>query len=182
MYISSPSSAFTSLLALTATTALLPRTLANPLHPREAPSKTPQLTYLFTVTVNVGTVLLPPIVIPGGTRLIEPLTSGSISGPYLNATVKGGLAYPTIVDNGAVQVPEIVIYGTTIPNNGTMASDKGENYFAIVEGVGGTMEQESALRLEIGGGYAGLNRTFIVADIKRNADGSVVSVDGFGAV
>ena len=57
---------------------------------------------------------------------------------------------------------------------------KGENYFAIVDGIGGTQEQESRLRLEIGGPFAGLNSTFIVADIQRNADGSIVTVDGFG--
>lgn len=170
-----------NLTPLVALLTTLPSIVATPLISRTAPNKTPTLTYLFTVTVNVGTVLLPPIIIPGGTRLVEPLTSGTISGPFLNATVKGGLAYPTIVDGGKVQVPEIVIYGTTISStgtNGTMA--KGENYFAIVDGIGGTQEQESSLRLEIGGAYAGLNSTFIVADIQRNADGSVVTVDGFG--
>ena len=83
-----------------------------------------------------------------------------------------------------MQIPEIVIYGTTIPNNGTngTVAEKPQNYFAMVEGIGGTMEQESALRLEIGGAYAALNRTFIVADIQRNGDGSVVSVDGFSVM
>ena len=44
--------------------------------------------------------------------LVQPITGGAITG-FLNATVESGLAYPTLVQNSTVEIPEIILYGTT---------------------------------------------------------------------
>lgn len=43
---------------------------------------------------------------------MEPITGGVITGA-INATVRAGLAYPVLYDNGTVEVPAIILYGTT---------------------------------------------------------------------
>ena len=44
--------------------------------------------------------------------LVEPIAGGAITG-FFNATVESGLAYPTLIQNSTVEVPEIILYGTT---------------------------------------------------------------------
>ena len=44
--------------------------------------------------------------------LVQPITGGAITG-FLNATVEAGLAYPSLIQNSSVEVPEIILYGTT---------------------------------------------------------------------
>lgn len=58
---------------------------------------------------------------------VEPLTPGSFSGPLLNATIQGGIAFPTVVEKGTLQQPIIIIYGTTCDNS---------SVFVQAEGVG----------------------------------------------
>lgn len=70
-----------------------------------------KLSYLFTAHLGLGAPSK-PISIPGGVLVDEPITNGTISGPAINATIKAGIAYPQIVQNGSVQVAQIVAYGT----------------------------------------------------------------------
>ena len=43
---------------------------------------------------------------------MQPITGGTITG-FLNATVESGLAYPALIQNSTVEVPAIILYGTT---------------------------------------------------------------------
>ena len=56
---------------------------------------------------------------------VEPIISGTFTGPLLNATVSGGLAYPTILENGTRQDPFITIYGITASNSTFLAQISG---------------------------------------------------------
>ena len=67
---------------------------------------------------------------------VEPLLSGTITGPAVNGTITGGLAYPPVLYNQTLQVPNINIYGTT--------SD-GYPFFATELGVGTPSEQITRL-------------------------------------
>lgn len=76
-----------------------------------------QPTYLFTANVSLG---LPPqeigkspITIPGGVIVPEQILGGTISGPFLNATIVTGLATPQVYLNGTLQQPVINLYGVT---------------------------------------------------------------------
>ena len=44
---------------------------------------------------------------------MQPITSGTINGA-INATIQAGLAYPAFYENRTVEVPEIILYGTTL--------------------------------------------------------------------
>lgn len=114
--------------------------LANGLESNSTHS--PSLTLAFSGSVDVAAPL-PPIRIPGGVRIgisflppilrarvplaaffsnhfwlppVEPITGGTFSGPALNAIVSGGLAFPSVLQNGTVQDASITIYGTTRDN------------------------------------------------------------------
>lgn len=43
---------------------------------------------------------------------MEPITGGNITGA-INATVQAGLAYPALYQNSTLEVPAIILYGTT---------------------------------------------------------------------
>ena len=43
---------------------------------------------------------------------MQPITGGIITGA-LNATIQAGLAYPILNDNRTVEVPAIIVYGST---------------------------------------------------------------------
>lgn len=60
--------------------------------------------------------------------IVEPLAKGTIVGPALNATISGGLAYPTATSNQSLQFPNVVIYGT--------ANDNTTNFLVQETGVG----------------------------------------------
>lgn len=49
-------------------------------------------------------------------RAVEPITGGTFTGPAFNATVDGGIAYPSTFANGTVREPFITIWGTTTGN------------------------------------------------------------------
>ena len=50
-----------------------------------------------------------------------------MSGSAINATVDGGLAYPSVLKNGTVEDAEIILYGTT--------TDK-VSYLIQISGIG----------------------------------------------
>ena len=54
-----------------------------------------------------------PLMIPGGVLINEPIASGTVSGPVVNATIDGGFAHPSLYNNMALQVPAIDLYGVT---------------------------------------------------------------------
>lgn len=75
-------------------------------------------TFLFTATIGLGQP--PPgamgpkaITVPGGVLVPEPIPNGTVAGPYINGTILGGLASPSIYNNQTLQVPVINIYGVT---------------------------------------------------------------------
>lgn len=70
------------------------------------------LTYLFTVHLSLGKPL-PPIAIPDGVVVTEPIINGTVTGPALNATILGGVATPSVYSNGTIQVPVIQAWGLT---------------------------------------------------------------------
>lgn len=59
-----------------------------------------------------------------------------MTGQALNATVDGGLAYPTVVKNGSIEIPQIYLYGKTSDNT---------SYFAEIVGIGSTKGQLARL-------------------------------------
>ena len=75
------------------------------------------VTYLFTANLELGNppsgISQKPITIPGGVRVPEPILNGTVSGPYINATITSGLAAPEIYNNGTLQVAVIDLYGIT---------------------------------------------------------------------
>ncbi|KAL9596003.1 MAG: hypothetical protein Q9219_006087 [cf. Caloplaca sp. 3 TL-2023] len=129
----------------------------------------PTTTFAFSGTVDVA-VPLAPIRIPGGVRIVEPITGGTFSGPILNATVAGGFAFPAALANGTVQDAEIEIYGTTGGN---------QSFLVRVEGVGTPGRQVARLTIEVGGKEAGLADRFLLATINPSADRRTVAVDGY---
>jgi hypothetical protein len=78
-----------------------------------APSDVPfNLKYLFTAHLTLAKPL-PRISIPGGVLITEPIANGRVEGPYINGTIQGGIATPSIYNNGTFQVPVIQAWGTT---------------------------------------------------------------------
>jgi len=45
--------------------------------------------------------------------ITEPIVNGTVTGPSFNATIISGLAAPSILNNRAIQVPVINLYGLT---------------------------------------------------------------------
>lgn len=104
----------------------------------------PRLSLAFSGSVDVAGAY-PPVRIPGGVRIsmafhslhrtsspcsslqiaVEPITGGNFSGPVLNATIDGGLAFPTILANGTRQDAFITIYGTTSHNSSLLVQVTG---------------------------------------------------------
>lgn len=59
------------------------------------------------------------------TALVEPITSGTLTGPAINATIFGGTAYPTFYNNQTVEVPTLFIYGNTTDGYPFLAKGEG---------------------------------------------------------
>jgi hypothetical protein len=81
---------------------------------------------VFTATLHLGKPFS-PISIFGGELINEAITSGSVIGPAINATIHVGFAHPPIYNNGTLQVPIIDAYGTT---------EDGESFYIHEEGIG----------------------------------------------
>ncbi|KAI1286594.1 hypothetical protein F5Y03DRAFT_405882 [Xylaria venustula] len=133
-------------------------TPALPTHPTFYPSPT----YLFSATVKLQTPLGPIPRLQGGSRLVEPIIEGTIQGPAFNATIDGGIAAPVLMEgeNGAESktlYAFIYVYGH--------ASDGSPFYFEEA-GVGSPATQNTRVCLEVGGQYAALQSTYILAQPK----------------
>ncbi|KAK7047378.1 hypothetical protein VNI00_006609 [Paramarasmius palmivorus] len=96
----------------------------------------------------------------------EPFLNGTVTGPALNGTIRGGVAYPEIYNATGVEFSTANVWGTT--SDGTS--------FAVQEsGVGTTTRQISRLTVNIGGNYSKLATTFILGDVVGNVtDGTVL--------
>jgi hypothetical protein len=68
------------------------------------------------------------------TVAVEPIPSGTISGPLINATILGGIAYPTILSNNMTvyQLPMVEVYGMT---------NDGVAFFVKESGIGAPTRQ-----------------------------------------
>lgn len=106
---------------------------ATPIAARSAvPSNLPfNFTYAFTAVLQLGAPV-PPVTIPGGILIAEPIKSGRVTGPAVNATILGGIAHPSLYDNKTLQVPSIDFYGVT---------DDGTSFFGHDGGVGSNAAQ-----------------------------------------
>lgn len=69
-------------------------------------------THLFTAHLTLARPL-PPIAVPGGVLITEPIAGGTVEGPYINGTLQGGIVTPSIYDNATLQVPTIQAWGIT---------------------------------------------------------------------
>jgi hypothetical protein len=76
--------------------------LANPIASHHKSPTTHSLpfnfTYLFTAVLQLGNATK-PITVPGGILVNEPILSGRVTGPAINATIAGGFAHPAIYGN-----------------------------------------------------------------------------------
>lgn len=132
----------------------------------------PGLSLAFSGSVNVAR-RYPTVRIPGGVRVIEPISSGSFSGPLLNATIDGGLAFPTILANGTRQDAFITIYGTTSHNSTLLVQ---------VSGTGNSSSQFADAIVEVNGPEAELMGEFLLTTIHPSEDGSKVAVGVYSVV
>ncbi|KAI0195003.1 hypothetical protein F4808DRAFT_440732 [Astrocystis sublimbata] len=126
------------------------------------PSFNPLPTYLFSATVKLQKPLGPIPRLQGGSRLVEPIIEGTIQGPAFNATIDGGIAAPVLMEGGGgtgnnILYAFIYVYGH--------ASDESPFYFEEA-GVGSPATQNTRVCLEVGGMYAGLQSTYILAQPK----------------
>jgi hypothetical protein len=137
------------------------------------PSFFPNLTYLFSATVNLGKSLGPIPMVEGGVRVVETITGGTIYGPGFNATIEGGVAAPILVDNGdgtRIQIPFIYAYGT--------ASD-GSPFYMEEAGIGTGVTQNTRLNINVGGQYQALQTTYVLGQPSVNEERSVALVECF---
>ncbi len=81
-------------------------------------------TFAFTAHLQLGKPL-PTIAVPGGVLITEPIVSGTVCGPTINATIAGGLATPSVYENQTLQVPVIQAYGTTDDGFGFVINELG---------------------------------------------------------
>ncbi|KAI9733429.1 MAG: hypothetical protein M1834_003513 [Cirrosporium novae-zelandiae] len=112
----------------------------------------PQLTPLFTALLSVKPAAI-GITVQGGEASIISITGGSISGPALNATVSGGLASASMLNNGTYQMEQIDFYGSTTDET---------PFFAAMTGTGDLTPLTSRMQLDIGGSYAYLATGYIL--------------------
>lgn len=67
--------------------------------------------------------------------IVTPIIGGTLTG-VINATIEGGVAYPQVVGNGTVSVPQIILYGTTADNSSFLIQEAG---------VGGVAHQNTRI-------------------------------------
>lgn len=94
---------------LVAFSALAQITSAQPLKVLDSDSTPIETSYLFTAEVQLGPppteVSTNPITIPGGVVVPESILGGTVSGPFLNATITAGFATPRVYLSGTLQEP-----------------------------------------------------------------------------
>uniref|UniRef100_UPI003BEF4C47 DUF3237 protein n=1 Tax=Aspergillus TaxID=5052 RepID=UPI003BEF4C47 len=128
------------------------------------------MTYLFSATVNLGGALAPIPLLGGGTRVVEPITGGTIYGPGFNATIEGGLAAPILIkENGTTsQLPWVYAYGH--------ASD-GSPFYIEEDGIGSSATQNTRLIIQVGGKYADLQKMYVLGQPSVNEERTVATVE-----
>ncbi|KAF2806093.1 uncharacterized protein BDZ99DRAFT_103858 [Mytilinidion resinicola] len=133
---------------------------------------TPIPTQTLTAEILLGSALR-PIPVPGGARLIEPITGGTVNG-VINGTISGGFASPILTSNGTIHQVSIYVYGLTSTN---------QSFFVRETGVGPKTGQVTRLEIEAGGHGPGdevdLYDTFILARVEPNKAETAVSVQGY---
>ncbi|CAO2657787.1 Nn.00g039130.m01.CDS01 [Neocucurbitaria sp. VM-36] len=160
-----------------ALTSLLCSILASPVYANaltERSASTPLpfgFAYAFTAHLTLGEPL-PPIAIPGGVLITEPIINGTVSGAAINATITGGIATPSVYENGTLQVPAIQAWGITSDGFGVVINELG---------VGVPKGQVTRIQLSIGGGskYAALRNGYVLATVDPNSDQTKVAVQGY---
>ncbi|KAJ9130635.1 hypothetical protein NKR19_g9813 [Coniochaeta hoffmannii] len=126
-----------------------------------------ELSYLFTAHLGLGAPSK-PIAITGGVLIDEPIANGTISGPAINATIKAGIAYPQVLQNGTVQIAQILAYGT---------ADDGVPFTITETGIGNQQAQVTRiLKTRIGGGdkYKALQDGYILASVNHTSESEVL--------
>ncbi|QMW34533.1 hypothetical protein G4B84_009999, partial [Aspergillus flavus NRRL3357] len=101
----------------------------------------------------------------GGTRILQPITGGSIQGAGFNGTIDGGLSAPIHLDarseSGETQItklPWIYVYGH---------ADDGSPFFIEEAGIGSVGKQNTRVVIQVGGVYARLQEAFLVGQPGR---------------
>ncbi|KAG6365509.1 hypothetical protein INS49_007120 [Diaporthe citri] len=142
---------------------------------QQAPNaKIPSPTYLFSASVSLGQTVGPIPLLEGGTRYVEPIVGGTISGPSFTGTIDGGFAAPIHIGNthdsneAKAKLTFVYAYGH--------ASD-GSPFYMEESGVGLTEIQNTRLKLMVGGQYEDLQKTYILAQPSLSADRPMATVD-----
>jgi len=99
------------------------------------PSLPFNISHLFHATINLEAAPA-PVPIFGGVLVTKQILNGTVSGPALNGTIKGGLAHPSVYLSGTLQFAALEAYGTT--------SD-GLSFFISESGVGSGAAQLSVI-------------------------------------
>ncbi|KAB8266620.1 hypothetical protein BDV30DRAFT_245075 [Aspergillus minisclerotigenes] len=137
----------------------------------------PQLSpsHLCSVTVTLGPSLPPIPLLGGGTRILQPITGGSIQGAGFNGTIDGGLSAPIHLDarseSGETQItklPWIYVYGH---------ADDGSPFFIEEAGIGSVGKQNTRVVIQVGGVYARLQEAFLVGQPGREPGGEGARVE-----
>lgn len=137
----------------------------------------PQLSpsHLCSVSVTLGPSLPPIPLLGGGTRILQPITGGSIQGAGFNGTIDGGLSAPIHLDarseSGETQItklPWIYVYGH---------ADDGSPFFIEEAGIGSVGKQNTRVVIQVGGVYARLQEAFLVGQPGREPGGKGARVE-----
>ncbi|KAL4746462.1 hypothetical protein BDW72DRAFT_184878 [Aspergillus terricola var. indicus] len=128
-------------------------------------SQPPQLapTHLCSVTVTVGPSLAPIPLLGGGTRILQPITGGTIHGHGFNGRIDGGLSAPIHLDTHSssdgvkaektTKIALIYVYGHT---------DDGSPFYIEETGIGAVEKQNTRVIIQAGGRYAYLQEAFVL--------------------
>ncbi|KAL0938099.1 uncharacterized protein CTRU02_207830 [Colletotrichum truncatum] len=112
----------------------------------------PNVEPLFNITIFANPIPHGPVAIQGGEQVVLTVAFGAITGA-LEATIKGGVVYPSFYENGTIWHVEGKIWGTT---------KDGIDFFADEVGIGGPVRRLNRLTFNIGGGHAYLTTAYII--------------------
>jgi hypothetical protein len=155
-------------------------------------SQTPQIipTHLCSVTVTLALSLSPIPLLGGGTRILSPITGGTITGAGFNGTIDGGLSAAIHLDDHshADAVPK---NSDSNSNDGTTTdritklalihvyghADDGSPFYIEEAGIGAVEKQNTRVILQVGGRYAPLQEAFLLGQPGREPGGSGARVE-----
>ncbi|KAL2840140.1 hypothetical protein BJX68DRAFT_271843 [Aspergillus pseudodeflectus] len=162
-------------------------------------SQTPQIipTHLCSVTVTLAPSLSAIPLLGGGTRILSPITGGTITGAGFNGTIDGGLSAAIHLDDHshADAVPKNNNNnnndGDSNSNDGTTAdkitklalihvyghADDGSPFYIEEAGIGAVEKQNTRVILQVGGRYAPLQEAFLLGQPGREPVGSGARVE-----